>query len=105
MAGKRKLFEGTLRRRLLGTKALRESARGEISKLSPREYEILAYVAQGLMSIDIAVTLGCSRRTVEAHRHRILTKLNVNTAAAVRLAILAAVDEAGGKEIGCDSNA
>jgi DNA-binding NarL/FixJ family response regulator len=92
--GKKKLPVGTLGRRLVGTPSSRESARKKIAKLTARECEVLAFVAQGFMSTEIAATLGCAHRTVDAHRRSILAKLDVNTAAAVRLAMLAAVDEA-----------
>lgn len=42
--------------------------------LTPREHEVLALVATGLTSKEIARCLGCSHRTVEIHRHRIMEK-------------------------------
>lgn len=56
--------------------------------LTKREQEIVSHVAAGLTSQDIADKLGISRRTVETHRARIMTKLGVNNAAGlVRLAL------------------
>lgn len=56
--------------------------------LTKREQEIVSHVAAGLTSQDIASKLGISRRTVETHRARIMTKLGVNNAAGlVRLAL------------------
>jgi DNA-binding CsgD family transcriptional regulator len=50
--------------------------------------EIVSHVAAGLTSHEIAERLGISRRTVETHRARIMTKLGVNNAAGlVRLAL------------------
>jgi len=56
--------------------------------LTRREMEIVSHVAAGLTSHEIAERLGISRRTVETHRARIMTKLGVNNAAGlVRLAL------------------
>jgi len=58
------------------------------STLTRREHEIVSHVAAGLTSQEIAEQLGISRRTVETHRARIMTKLGVNNAAGlVRLAL------------------
>lgn len=58
------------------------------SSLTKREKEIVSHVAAGRTSQEIADQLGISRRTVETHRARIMTKLGVNNAAGlVRLAL------------------
>jgi two-component system response regulator NreC len=49
--------------------------------LTPRETEVLKYVAEGLSSKEIAVKLNMSIRTVETHRHMIGEKLNLRTIA------------------------
>ena len=49
--------------------------------LSPREREIVAHLAQGLSSKEIARQLGLSPRTVEMHRARLLRKLGVRSTA------------------------
>lgn len=49
--------------------------------LSPREREVVAHLAQGLSSKEIARMLGLSPRTVEMHRARLLRKLGVRTTA------------------------
>jgi len=55
--------------------------------LTPRQHEILALVANGLTSPQIAAVLYLSRRTVDNHISTILTRLDVSTRAeAVRLA-------------------
>lgn len=46
--------------------------------LTVREIEILKKISQGLLSKEIADMLGLSVHTVNTHRQRILTKLNVN---------------------------
>jgi FixJ family two-component response regulator len=59
--------------------------------LSDREQNVLDHLVTGLSSKEIALKLGISYRTVEAHRLRIKTKLKVkSTADLVRLALAAA---------------
>jgi DNA-binding CsgD family transcriptional regulator len=59
-----------------------------LSVLSPRETEVLSYVAAGWTNDRIAEHLYLSPRTVHAHLTTIYRKLNVaNRAAAVRLAL------------------
>lgn len=50
-------------------------------QLSPREREVVARLAQGLSSKEIARQLGLSPRTVEMHRARLLRKLGVRSTA------------------------
>jgi PAS domain S-box-containing protein len=47
--------------------------------LSPREREVVAQLAAGLTSKEIARLLGLSPRTVEMHRARLLRKLGVRS--------------------------
>lgn len=49
--------------------------------LSPREREIAALVGEGMTSKEVAGRLGLSRRTVEAHRSRVMRKLGVRNVA------------------------
>ncbi len=49
----------------------------ELDKLSPREREVLSYVANGYTSKEIAKSLDIKQRTVEVHRHHLLKKLSV----------------------------
>ncbi|MGY6268400.1 response regulator transcription factor [Achromobacter denitrificans] len=51
-----------------------------LSSLTPRERQIVAYVAAGRPNKVIAIDLGISLRTVEAHRARIFTKLQARNA-------------------------
>ncbi len=56
--------------------------------LSPREEEVIAHLALGLTSQEIAQSLGITRRTVEAHVDHILAKLGArNRAHAIALAL------------------
>ncbi|KMJ88446.1 LuxR family transcriptional regulator [Achromobacter xylosoxidans] len=51
-----------------------------LATLTPREREIVAYVAAGQPNKVIAIDLAISLRTVEAHRARIFAKLGVRNA-------------------------
>lgn len=51
-----------------------------LSALTPRERQIVAYVAAGRPNKVIAIDLGISLRTAEAHRARIFAKLDVRNA-------------------------
>ncbi len=56
-------------------------AKGKIREdLSSREKEILALIASGLSSKEIAARLNVSPRTIETHREKIMNKLNIHTA-------------------------
>jgi DNA-binding CsgD family transcriptional regulator len=49
--------------------------------LTPREREVLARVAAGRTSRDIAQEFGISPRTVETHRESIMRKLDIRSVA------------------------
>ena len=50
------------------------------SVLTPRERDVMDYVARGKPNKIIAAELGVSQRTVEAHRARIFQKMRVRNA-------------------------
>jgi len=56
----------------------RSEAEGFISPLTPREKEILNYIAQGYLNKEIAIELGISEQTIKNHVTSILRKLNAN---------------------------
>ena len=51
------------------------------TQLTPREKEILTLLADGYNNEEVAEIVKLSRRTVEAHRARIMLKLEINTLA------------------------
>jgi two-component system, NarL family, response regulator NreC len=58
------------------------------SPLSPREREVLQLIAEGKTTKEVAATLFISFKTVESHRQRIMSKLDIHeTASLVRYAI------------------
>jgi len=56
----------------------RSEAEAFISPLTPRETEILKYIAQGYLNKQIAGELGISEQTIKNHVTSILRKLNAN---------------------------
>ena len=67
-------------------------AAARIAALSPREREVLDLLIAGKPNKAIARDLGLSPRTVEIHRARLMTRLEVGSLAeAVRLAVQAAL--------------
>ncbi|MEO1968135.1 MAG: LuxR C-terminal-related transcriptional regulator [Sphingomonadaceae bacterium] len=73
---------------LTGLHSRQIRAMRRISKLSPRELEVLDLVSDGLSSKEIARSLDLSPRTVDIHRANMLIKLSArNTTEAVRIAL------------------
>jgi two-component system, LuxR family, response regulator FixJ len=58
-----------------------EIVRERMAKLTPREYQILQLVIEGLSSKEIAVRLSVSFKTVEAHRAKIMRKMEAESVA------------------------
>ncbi len=52
---------------------------GRLSRLTPRETEVMELVVAGKSNKRIARELGISRRTVEVHRARVMDKLKVDS--------------------------
>ncbi len=62
--------------------------RDEVSKLTPRQREVLQLLAEGRAVKDIASILNISTRTVEFHKYRLMEDLGLKTSAElVRFAI------------------
>jgi two-component system, LuxR family, response regulator FixJ len=89
------LTSATQRAEAMGSAKLREAmARSRIEKLTRREREVLAGVADGLSNRKIGEKLSISPRTVEIHRANMLNKMGANhTSEAIRIAIEAALVE------------
>jgi two-component system, NarL family, response regulator LiaR len=61
---------------------------GAPAELTPREKEVLALLAQGKSTRQVAARLGITKRTVDAHLQSALTKIGaVNRAQAIAIAI------------------
>jgi DNA-binding CsgD family transcriptional regulator len=52
---------------------------GVLAALTPREREVVRWLAAGKTDRDIAALLGCSHRTVQKHLERVYAKLGVET--------------------------
>jgi DNA-binding NarL/FixJ family response regulator len=64
-----------------------------LEQLTRRERDVLGGVARGLTNKAIALELGISRRTVEAHRESLMRKLEIHSVAGLtRLALEAGLD-------------
>jgi FixJ family two-component response regulator len=53
--------------------------RSLISTLTPRESEVFALMVRGKLNKQIAHLLGTSERTIKAHRHMVMNKLQVHS--------------------------
>jgi DNA-binding NarL/FixJ family response regulator len=55
------------------------AAQQELDQLTPREREVLRHIARGYMYKEIALSLGISVKTVEAHVSAVLRKLQLSS--------------------------
>lgn len=55
--------------------------RALVDKLTPREREVFDLVVRGKMNKQIAHALGTTERTIKAHRHRVMEKVQVRSLA------------------------
>ena len=58
-----------------------DSVRSRIGRLTPREREVFELVIRGDHNKQIARALGCTERTVKAHRHNVMEKMQAHTLA------------------------
>jgi DNA-binding NarL/FixJ family response regulator len=63
------------------TRASRQKQKASKSTLTAREREVLQLLAEGKTTREIAALLDVSVKTVETHRHQIMTKLNTRSIA------------------------
>ena len=50
-----------------------------IATLTPREREVFELVIRGNTNKQIARAIGCTERTIKAHRHRVMEKMQVRS--------------------------
>ena len=55
--------------------------RAHIAKLTPREREVFELVIRGRTNKQVAAVLGATERTIKAHRHRVMEKMQVQSLA------------------------
>lgn len=58
-----------------------EEIQGRIARLTPRETEVLHLVVDGMSTREIAAELDISFKTIEAHRAKIMTKVQASSVA------------------------
>lgn len=63
------------------SKSKLDIARANIASLTPREREVFNLVVRGKTNKHIAHELGVTERTVKAHRHRVMEKIQVRSLA------------------------
>lgn len=69
------------------------NAKAVVSSLTPREYEVLKGMVDGLRNKQIAFDMGISIRTVELHRVHVMEKLNAKSLSDVlKISIAAGFD-------------
>ena len=74
--------------------------------LSARERQVLTLIAEGLSNKQMGASLGVSVRTVETHRERLMTKLNIHTVAGLtRYALAQGLVREEGKSPGAPAGA
>jgi RNA polymerase sigma factor (sigma-70 family) len=62
-----------------------------LASLTPREHEVMQMVTEGMSNKEIANRLGVSAKTIEAHRARVMEKMQAGSLAElVRMALMAA---------------
>jgi FixJ family two-component response regulator len=65
----------------LQTEAELTEIRRRLTKLTPREYEVLRHVVSGKLNKQIAAELGTVEKTVKVHRARVMGKLKATSLA------------------------
>ena len=62
-----------------GSKSKLDIVRTHVSTLTPREREVFELVVRGKTNKHAARALGCTERTIKAHRHRVMEKMQVRS--------------------------
>jgi len=62
-------------------KSRREKDEACVAALTPRERQVFGLVVCGQLNKQIAYELGCTLRTIKAHRHRVMEKLQARSLA------------------------
>jgi FixJ family two-component response regulator len=64
-----------------GLKSKLDMVRAHVAALTPRERQVFELVIRGKQNKQIALALGCTERTVKAHRHMVMEKMQVQSLA------------------------
>jgi FixJ family two-component response regulator len=66
---------------LLSQREKLDALRNRIASLTPREREVFELVVRGKINKQIAFALGTTERTIKAHRHSVMEKMQVRSLA------------------------
>jgi FixJ family two-component response regulator len=58
-----------------------DTVRARIGTLTPREHEVFELIVRGNTNKQVGKALGVAERTIKAHRHRLMEKMQVQTLA------------------------
>jgi two-component system, LuxR family, response regulator FixJ len=76
------------------SRAARADILVRVADLTPREHEVMGMVTDGKANREIAVALGVTPKTVEAHRARVMEKMRAESLAElVRMVLIAGREE------------
>ena len=64
-----------------GLKSKLDMVRAHVAALTPRERQVFELVIRGDTNKQVARALGCTERTIKAHRHRVMEKMQVRSLA------------------------
>jgi DNA-binding CsgD family transcriptional regulator len=62
-----------------GLKSQLDVVRSRIATLTPRQRQVLELVIRGSKNKHVARALGCTERTIKAHRHKVMEKMQVRS--------------------------
>jgi FixJ family two-component response regulator len=62
-----------------GLKSKLDMVRPRIATLTPRELQVFELVIRGNSNKHVARALGCTERTIKAHRHKVMKKMQVQS--------------------------
>ena len=72
---------GTAPRAAGGPRASRRSLEARLARLTPREREVFALVASGLLNKQVGYELGTTEKTIKVHRARVMEKMEADSLA------------------------
>jgi len=64
-----------------GLKSKLDMVRAHVAALTPRERQVFDLVIRGGTNKHVARALGCTERTIKAHRHMVMEKMRVQSLA------------------------
>jgi len=62
-----------------GLKSKLDVVRAHLAALTPRERQVFALIIRGNTNKQVACALGCTERTIKAHRHGVMEKMQVRS--------------------------